>query len=144
MGCVTWGSACDLIVQLLNENRAAGINLSDPRHPIKALEKWKHREGLRGVAGGANVPLIGAAVVAVNLLEVGKPDGPGKEVRIRFKICALGSTDWVGWIVGARCIDCPERQGLGFIPLENNRSFTALGIQMRRTERPGGPKPDSA
>ena len=114
--------------------------MSDKRHPIKALEKWKHEEALRGVAGGANVPLLGAAVVAVNLIEIGKQDGP--EVLIRFKICKAGSTDWVGWIMGARCIDAPARGGLGFIPLEHSHSFTALGIQTERTERQGTPKPD--
>ena len=75
------------------------------------------------------------------MTELGKTTGP--EVLIRFKICQAAKTDWVGWIIGARCIDCPERGGLGFIPMENCHSFTALGIQMRRTERPGGPKPDA-
>ena len=78
--------------------------------------------------------------MAVNMTELGKTTGP--EVLIRFKICQAAKTDWVGWIIGARCIDCPERGGLGFIPMENCHSFTALGIQMRRTELPGGPKPD--
>ena len=45
--------------------------------------------------------------------------------------------------MGARCIDCPARGGLGFIPMEHCHAFTALGIQMERTEREGGPKPDS-
>ena len=83
----------ELIVRILNEHSSAGIPLSDKRHPIKALEKWDHEEALRGVAGGASVPLLGAAVVAINLNEVGKQDGP--EVLIRFKICKAGSTDWV-------------------------------------------------
>ncbi len=93
----------EIILQLLNENEAAGISLSDKRHPIKKLENWNHSEALRGVAGGVNVPLLGAAVVAVHLLEIGKQDGP--EVLVRFKICKKASTDWVGWILGARAID---------------------------------------
>ena len=130
----------EIILQVLNENSAAGISLSDKRHPIKSIERWKHEEALRGVAGGANVPLLGAVVVAVNLIEVGKQDGP--EVLIRFKICKAGSTDWVGWIMGARCIDCPENGGLGFIPMPHSHSFTALSIQTERSERPGTARPD--
>ena len=130
----------ELVIGLLEENRKAGINLSDKRHPIKKLEKWEHKEALRGVAGGASVPLLGSVVIAMNMVELGKDTGP--EVLIRFKICKSGSTDWVGWIIGARCIDCPERGGLGFVPLEHSHSFTALGIQMKRSENPGGSKPD--
>ena len=130
----------ELVLQILEENRKAGIGLADKRHPIKKLEKWKHREALRGVAGGASVPLLGSVVMAVQMLELGKDTGP--EVLIRFKICKSGTTDWVGWILGARCIDCPERGGLGFVPLEHSHSFTALGIQMKRSEHPGEAKPD--
>ena len=75
----------ELVVQLLNENRKAGIALNDKRHPIKQLERWEHREALRGVAGGANVKLVGAVVVAVKMIEIGRNDGP--VVDIRFKIC---------------------------------------------------------
>ena len=131
----------ELVLQLPEEHRSAGISLSDPRHPIKNLEEWKHQEALRGVAGGAAVPLLGSVVIGVTMLEIGKNDGP--IVNIRFKICKGGSTDWVGWIIGARCIDCPERGGLGFIPLEHAHSFTALQIQMVRAEKPGGTKPDA-
>jgi len=79
-------------------------------------------------------------VVAVNLIEVGKTDGP--EVLVRFKICKAGSTDWVGWIMGARCIVSPARGGLGSLPMEDSYSFTALGINTERIERKAGPKPD--
>ena len=103
----------EVIVRILNEHAAAGVALSNKKHPIKALERWKHEESIRGVAGGANVPLLGAAVVAINLIEISKNDGPE---ALGFKICQAGSTDWVGWIMGARCIDAPSRGGLGFIP----------------------------
>ena len=93
-----------------------------------------------GVAGKSKVPLLGTVVVAMNLLEIAKNTGP--EVLTRFKICKQGTTDWVGWILGARALDCPERGGLGFIPLEHCHSFTSLGIQTERSERPGGPKMD--
>ena len=116
----------ELVLKILNECEAAGMKLSDPKHPVKLLERWEHKEGLRGVAGSKTVPLIGAVVVAVNMIELGKSDGP--EIKVRFKICAAGSTDWVGWILGARAIDCPARGGLGFLPLENAHSWTALGV----------------
>ena len=80
-------------------------------------------------------------MLAVNLIELGKNDGP--EVLVRFKICEGGSTDWVGWILGARAIDCPENGGLGHIPMAHSHSFTALGIQTERTESPGRARPDS-
>ena len=53
----------ELIIELLNENEKAGISLNDKRHPIKCFEKWHHTEALRGVAGGAQVKLLGAVVV---------------------------------------------------------------------------------
>ena len=80
--------------------------------------------------------------LCVQMLEVGKQHH-GPHVDIWFKICEAGSTDWVGWILGARAIDCTERGGLGFIPMSNSYSFTTLGIQTRRIEPPGGPRLDS-
>ena len=77
----------------------------------------------------------------MNLIEVGKKDGP--QIKVRFKICAAGSTDWVGWIVGGRVLDCPARGGLGFLPMEHSHCFSGLGIHTERTERPGGPRPDA-
>ena len=108
--------------------------------PITQLNQWKHEEALRGVAGGASITLLGAVVVAVNPIGIGKQDGP--EVLVRFKICKSASTDWVGWIMGGRCIDCPTDGGLGFVPLEHSHSFAALGVQTERSEYPGLPRPD--
>ena len=84
--------------------------------------------------------LVRSVVMDVTMVELAKTTS--LVVPIRSKIFEKGSTDWVGWIIGARCIDCPQRQGLGFIPLEHAHSFTAFGIMMKRTERSGGPKPD--
>ena len=114
----------ELVLKVLNENAAAGTPLSDKRHPFKQFERWKHTEGLRGVAGAKTVPLIGAVVVRVNMIELGKQDGP--EVLCRFKICGAGSTDWVGWILGARAIDCPANGGLGFVPQEGAHHISSL------------------
>ena len=121
--------------------REKGIPLSDKRHPIKQLEKWRSEEALRGVAGGTNVPLLGAVVFAVQMLELGKTTGP--EVNIRFKITALGSTDWVGWIIGGQACDCPEKGGLGLVPGPYSSYLTALAIQMSRVEEARGVAPDS-
>ena len=66
----------ELVLDILNECSAAGIRLSDRKHPIRQLERWKHKEGLRGVAGAKTVPLIGSVVLSVNMIELGKNDGP--------------------------------------------------------------------
>ena len=63
----------DTIVAILNEQKALDISLNDKRHPIKQLERWKNKEELRGVAGGKTVPLIGAVVLELQMLEAGKP-----------------------------------------------------------------------
>ena len=104
----------ELVLKILNEQERAGIPLNDKRHPIKALEKWKHKEAIRGVAGSKKVRLVGAVVVQVKMVELGKDEGP--VIDVRFKICEKGSTDWVGWILGARAIDCSENGGLGLFP----------------------------
>ncbi len=96
----------ELMVKILNENRARGISLGDERHPVVQLERWDRGEELRGVAGGKTIPLVGSVVLKVTMLELGKDTGP--EVRFRFKICAAGTTDWVGFIVGARALDDPH------------------------------------
>ena len=101
----------------MNENQSAGISLNDKRHPVKSFEKWKEPEALRGVAGGKVVPLLGSVVMTIRIIELGKHDGP--PANVRFKICKAGSTDWVGWILGARAIDCPANGGLGHIPRTN-------------------------
>ncbi len=130
----------ELVLIILNENRAAGIPLGDKRHPVLQLEHWEKGEELRGVASGKPVPLIGSVVLRVTMLELGKDTGP--VIKCRFKICAKGTTDWVGFILGARALDDPKRDGLGHIPLENSHSFVKLGIQMERTEPEAGPRPD--
>ena len=97
-------------------------------HPVYALEKWRRREELRGVAGGKTVPLIGAVVLTLEATKLGTKKGP--KIKARFKICAKGTTDWIGIILGARALDCPERGGLGFIPGPYGHTFTKLGIQV--------------
>ena len=81
----------ELVIQLINENVEAGIRFGDRRHPIVALEKFTEEEAVRGVAGGARVPLVGSVVINVEMIQVRKETGP--VVPVRFKICAKGTTD---------------------------------------------------
>ena len=74
------------------------------------------------------------------MIEYGKTDGP--PVLVRYKICKAGTTDWVGWIMGARALDCPERGGLGFQPMNHAHSFSGLNIFTERSEYQAGPRPD--
>ena len=66
------------------------------------------------------------------MVELGKDTGP--TVWVRFKICEKGSTDWAPIIIGARALDCPERGGMGFLPMNHAHSFSGLGILMERYE----------
>ena len=87
----------ELVVQVLNRAAEEGIPLSDRRHPVVRCEKWPQRECIR-VAAGSKVRLLGAVVLNVTMLEVGKSTGP--DLWIRFKICECQGTDWVGFILG--------------------------------------------
>ena len=40
----------DLLVQILNECRIAGIRLGDPRHPARKLEEWLKEDRVTGIA----------------------------------------------------------------------------------------------
>ena len=131
----------ELVVQILNEQKEKGVRLDDSRHPIVQLEKWQHDEELRGIVGGQSVPLVGSVVLKVGMLELCSSTGPCIEVR--FKICAAGSTDWVGFTLGARALDCSERGGLGHIPAAHSHVFSSLGIQMERIDRTRSSRPDS-
>ena len=76
--------------------------MGDPNHPILQLEKWPEEESVRGVAGGALVPLVGAVALRIKLCKKDAHTGP--DVNVRFKITASGSTDWVGMLVGAKVL----------------------------------------
>ena len=79
-----------------------GIGTEDPRFPVVKLEKWVHPEFVHGIASGAPVPLKGAAVLRVTLLEGKTPEEAraGPEIFVRCKIAARGSSDWHGLILG--------------------------------------------
>ena len=54
---------------MLNRAAELGIGTEDPRFPVVKLEKWVHP-----IASGAPVPLKGAAVLRVTLLEGKTPE----------------------------------------------------------------------
>ena len=93
---------------ILNHEKKKGINLGDRRHPIKSLETWPNKESLRGIVGGKSLGIIGGVVLNLTMLKLGEASGP--ECLVRFKVTEAGGADgWVGFILGARAIDCPER-----------------------------------
>ena len=99
----------DTVVSILNTCKSGGIALSSSAHPVKQLENWNQPEELRGVAKGKSVPLLGAVVLELQCLEVGKPvTHRCHTIQVRFKICSSGGTDWAPIIIGARAIDCLE------------------------------------
>ena len=59
---------------MLNRAAELGIGTEDPRFPVVKLEKWVHPEFVHGIASGAPVPLKGAAVLRVTLLEGKTPE----------------------------------------------------------------------
>ena len=102
------------VVEILNDQTAAGMRLNDKRHPVVYLGHWPKKEAVAGISKGSQVPLLGSVVLQFMLEEIGtqKPH----TVRAKFKICAQGTTDWVPIILGARAQDCVERGGLGIEP----------------------------
>ena len=117
----------------LNFQRDKNLRLNDKKHPVKALEKWRCGKEIRGVAGGAVVPLVGGVVLTFRFLFKNSETGP--VVTVRLKITAAGKTDdWCPIILGGRCLDCPEHGGMGLCPGPNSHYLTGLGIEVERFE----------
>ena len=117
----------ELLVGMLNRAAELGIGTEDPRFPVVKLEKWVHPEFVHGIASGAPVPLKGAAVLRVTLLEGKTPE----EARAGP---ARGSSDWHGLILGGRALDCASRMGLGFRPGPEHHILDTLSIRIPRCE----------
>ena len=126
----------ELLVGMLNRAAELGIGTEDPRFPVVKLEKWVHPEFVHGIASGAPVPLKGAAVLRVTLLEGKTPEEAraGPEIFVRCKIAARGSSDWHGLILGGRALDCASRMGLGFRPGPEHHILDTLSIRIPRCE----------
>ena len=84
----------ELVVGAINLARKRGIHPRDENFPIAQFERWPVRETVTGIARGAIVELIGAAVLRVKMLELGKTTGP--TVLVRCKVFAKGTSDWHG------------------------------------------------
>jgi hypothetical protein len=89
------------------------------------------RETVTGIARGAIVELIGAAVLRVKMLKLAETTGP--TILVRCKVFAKGTSDWHGLILGASALE-PAPQGLGHRVTQRAHAFEALGILMPRTE----------
>ena len=88
---------------------------------------------MRGIVGGKSLGIIGGVVLNLTMLKLGEASGP--ECLVRFKVTEAGGADgWVGFILGARAIDCPERGGLGHVPGQYSHYMTALNIMMERVD----------
>ena len=128
------------VVDLMNVYHSHGIRVGDPQCPIDRLEDWENEERVRGIAAGASVRLLGAAVIRVTLKEKGKMTGP--IIPVRFKITQSGETDWVSIIFGGSLLDDPALGGIGMTPMQDGHYFRKFNITMERAEAPTGPKTD--
>ena len=59
---------------IINKARDLGISPDDARYPIVQMERWVHTETAHGIAAGTPVPLKGAVVLRVTLLEGEEPE----------------------------------------------------------------------
>ena len=126
----------ELVIGMLN--RAAELNIG-PEHksfPVLRFEKWLYPEYVHGIASGAPVPLKGAVVLRVRLLEGESAENArdGPEIFVRCKVAARGTSDWHGLILGGRALDCQAKMGLGFRPGPDAHVLDTLGIKVPRCE----------
>ena len=114
-GCAGVNSITEeTVLGALNLAKQKGINASDPSFPIIQLERWKSKEVITGVRKDAVIRIIGAAVLRIRLTLIsGKP---GPEILVRAKIFEAGASEFPGFILGGRALDCVENGGLGFRP----------------------------
>ena len=93
-------------------------------------------EYVHGIASGASVPLKGAVVLRVWLMEGKSVENAteGPEIFVRCKVAARGTSDWHGLILGGQALDCEAKRGLGFRPGPDCHILDGLGIQIPRCE----------
>ena len=126
----------ELVCGMLNKAKEMGLKPDDPKFPVVQMERWVHAEAVHGIAASSPVPLKGAVVMRVTLLEGFTPEDckPSHEILVRAKISAKGRSDWHGLILGGRSLDCQSRGGLGFRPGPTTHMLDTLGIGMPRVE----------
>ena len=126
----------ELVCGMLNRAATLGITPQDKRFPVVRFEKWVYPEYVHGIASGASVPLKGAVVLRVRLMEGKSVESAteGPEIWVRCKVAARGTSDWHGLILGGRALDCEAKRGLGFRPGPDCHILDSLGIQVPRCE----------
>ena len=80
----------ELVCGMLNKAEEMGLKPDDPRFPVVQMERWVHAEAVHGIAASSPVPLKGAVVMRVTLLEGFTPEDckPSHEILVRAKISA--------------------------------------------------------
>ena len=114
--------------------------MDDPRFPVMQLESFSEAEEVNGIAAGKPVKIVGSVV-----LKVGLPDLKYEiqtEVRIRFKISKAGTSDWHGFILGAKALDHGSRGGLGLSVGPTWYFFESVGATLPREEKESAPQPE--
>ena len=88
----------ELVCGMLNRAATLGITPQDKRFPVVRFEKWVYPEYVHGIASGASVPLKGAVVLRVRLMEGKSVENAteGPEIWVRCKVAARGTSDWHG------------------------------------------------
>ena len=126
----------ELVCGVLNKAKEMGLKPDDPKFPVVQMERWVHAEAVHGIAASSPVPLKGAVVMRVTLLEGFTPEDckPSHEILVRAKISAKGRSDWHGLILGGHSLDCQSRGELGFRPGPTAHMLDTLGIGMPRVE----------
>ena len=122
----------ELLVGMVNHCLAKGMDGAHPDWPILAFER---RPGppktMEGINSQHPVPLVGNAVIRLELPEKGKESGP--RVLIRLKVFRRGCCKWHGIFMGAPALECSP-YGLGYRTVPDAHVLDALGIRMRRSE----------
>eukprot|EP00969_Alexandrium_andersonii_P336880 14890332-Alexandrium_andersonii.AAC.1 len=133
--------ADELVVGCINCARDYGLSPKDPADPIVQLERYSESEAGTGVAEGHAAQVKGAAVLRAQLTPPSVPHGSGRAgqleptvVLIRFKVLAAGSSDWHGFILGARTLDTAGRGGLGLKATDQVYHLEAVGVGLPRME----------
>ena len=136
----------ELVCGMLNRAATLGITPQDKRFPVVRFEKWVYPEYVHGIASGASVPLKGAVVLRVRLMEGKSVENAteGPEIFVRCKVAARGTSDWHGLILGGRALDCEAKRGLGFRPGPDCHILDGLGIQIPRCEDSTNARKDRA
>ncbi len=85
----------------------------------RSARKWDEPEYVTGIVKNVELKMSGAAALRVQMTALGKHAGP--TMMLMYKVCENGSCEFMGVIQGTRCLDHPDRGGLGFTPMAGSR-----------------------